>query len=249
MPTVQSGARGTVGLLSDLVAQNMIKKVVQLNPSAGPLTSVINILDKYLETETAEPQHAEDELLPNRDLVNGTHTAADFTIAIDNPGFYLVGDILHSPRTGENMRVTVASGSGSAEPRTWRSPRSGGPPPGSWSRSYSSVDLSADVGLAGGETRDRISAISRPRMTIRVVASGPRFGLAGLVGVENESFGSPGGGPTLRRGSSRRRHPVREPDRRPGRRAGPPGAPGEEEAEEVAGRVGDHQGPGARWQP
>jgi len=110
MPTVQSGARGTVGLLSDLVAQNMVKKVVQLNPSAGPLTSVINILDKYLETETAEPQHAEDELLPNRDLVNGTHTAADTTIAVDNPGFYLVGDILHIPRTGENMRVTTASG-------------------------------------------------------------------------------------------------------------------------------------------
>ncbi len=110
MPTVQTGARGTVGLLSDLVAQNMVKKVVQLNPSAGPFTSVINILDKYLETETAEPQHAEDELLPNRDLVNAAHTAADNTIAVDNPGFYLVGDILHIPRTGENMRVTVASG-------------------------------------------------------------------------------------------------------------------------------------------
>ncbi len=110
MPTVQSGARGTVGLLTDLIAQNMVKKVVQLNPHAGPLTSVMNILDKMLETETAEPQHAEDELLPNRDLVNGTHTAADTTIAVDNPGFYLVNDILHIPRTGENMHVTVASG-------------------------------------------------------------------------------------------------------------------------------------------
>lgn len=110
MATIQSGARGTVGLLSDLIAQNMVKKVVQLNPSAGPLTSVINILDKYLETETAEPQHAEDELLPNRDLVNGAHTPADTTIEVDNPGFYLVGDILHIPRTGENMRVTTAAG-------------------------------------------------------------------------------------------------------------------------------------------
>lgn len=110
MPTVQSGARGTVGLLTDLVAQNMVKKVVQLNPSAGPLTSVINILDKYLETETQEPKHAEDELLPNRDLGSGTHTAATTSLAIDNPGFYLVGDIVHCPRTGENMRVTAAPG-------------------------------------------------------------------------------------------------------------------------------------------
>ena len=48
----------------------------------------------------------EDELEPRTDLVNGTQTAADTTIEVDNIGFWRINDIVHVPRTGENMRVT-----------------------------------------------------------------------------------------------------------------------------------------------
>lgn len=110
MPTVQQGARGTIDLLQDLVVQEMMKKVAVLETTARPLTTLLNKLEKAYPTDTAEPQHTEDELLPNIDLVNGAHTAVDVTIAVDNPTFYLVGDIIHVPRTGENMRVTIAAG-------------------------------------------------------------------------------------------------------------------------------------------
>ncbi len=110
MPTVDSGARGTRQLLDDAIVQEMVAGVAQLEPSAGPLTTVMNQLEKVMSTSNPEPQHMEDELLPNVDLVNTAHDAADNTIAVDNPLFYLVGDILHVPRTGENMRVTTAPG-------------------------------------------------------------------------------------------------------------------------------------------
>ncbi len=106
MPTVQTGARGTIDLLDDLIVQEMMKRVAQLEPSARPLTTLMNNLEKVLATDQPEPQHAEDELLPNIDLTTATHTAAVTTINVQNGDFYLDNDIVHVPRTGENMRVT-----------------------------------------------------------------------------------------------------------------------------------------------
>ncbi len=110
MPTIQSGARGIADTLDDAIVQEMMRGVAQLEPSAGPLTTLLNQLEKVMSTDNPEPQHMEDELLPNVDLFNGAQTAADVTLAVDNPLFYHVGDILHVPRTGENIRVTTAPG-------------------------------------------------------------------------------------------------------------------------------------------
>jgi len=110
MPTIQQGARGTIDLLQDLVVQEMMKKVALLETTARPLTTILNKLEKSYPTDTPEPQHTEDELLPNIDLLNGAQIAAAVNLTVDNPTFYLVGDILHIPRTGENMRVTTATG-------------------------------------------------------------------------------------------------------------------------------------------
>ena len=110
MPTVQSGARLGPDLLNDAVVIDMMSRVAQLEPESQPLTGLLNVLEKSASSRNPDPQHMEDELLPNRDLVNGTQTAADTSIEVDNPLFYLVGDILHIPRTGENMRVTAAPG-------------------------------------------------------------------------------------------------------------------------------------------
>ena len=110
MPTVQSGARTGADLLQDAVVIDMMSRVAQLEPESQPLTGMLNLQQKALFTRNPEPQHMEDELLPNRDLVIGAQTPADASIEVDNPLFYLVGDIIHVPRTGENMRVTAAPG-------------------------------------------------------------------------------------------------------------------------------------------
>ncbi len=110
MPSVQKGARGTIDTLDDLIVQNMMHRVAQLEPASRPLTTVMNNLDKSLYTENPEPQHSEDELLPNQDFTAATSASDDDTIDVQNPGYYLVNDILHVPRTGENMRVTIAAG-------------------------------------------------------------------------------------------------------------------------------------------
>ena len=110
MPTVQQGARGTIDLLDDLIVQEMMRRVAQLEPSARPLTTLMNNLEKVLQTDQPEPQHAEDELLPNIDLSAGAIAPNVTALPVQNPQFYLVGDIIHVPRTGENMRVTDAPG-------------------------------------------------------------------------------------------------------------------------------------------
>ena len=110
MPTVQSGPRQSSDLLANAVVADMMSRVAQLEPESGPLTSFLNMQKKAMACRNAEPQHMEDELLPNKDLAVGAHTAATTSLAVTNPLFYLVGDIVHVPRTGENMRVTVAPG-------------------------------------------------------------------------------------------------------------------------------------------
>ena len=110
MPTVQTGPRGTIDLLEDLIVQEMMRKVAVLETSSKPLTTLMNNLMKVIQTDTPEPQHTEDELQPTVDLVTGVHTAAAVALNIDNPTFFLPGDLLHFPRTGEVCYVTLAAG-------------------------------------------------------------------------------------------------------------------------------------------
>ncbi len=124
MPTVQQGARGTIDLLDDLIVQEMMRRVAQLEPSARPLTTLMNNLEKVLQTDQPEPQHAEDELLPNIDLSSGAIAANVTALPVQNEQFYIVGDIIHVPRTGENMRVTNLPGGGVVDVRRGV----GGPP-------------------------------------------------------------------------------------------------------------------------
>lgn len=112
MPTVQSGARGTIDTLDDLIVQEMMSRVAQLEPASRPLTTLMNNMEKSMYTENPEPQHSEDELLPNQDLSSAGIASNITALPVQNEGFYLVNDIIHVPRTGENMRVTALPGSG-----------------------------------------------------------------------------------------------------------------------------------------
>lgn len=110
MPTVQTGPRGTIDLLEDLIVQEMMRKVAVLETSSKPLTTLMNNLMKVIQTDTPEPQHTEDELQPTVDLVTGVHTAAAVALNIDNPTFFLPGDLIHFPHSGEVAYVTLAAG-------------------------------------------------------------------------------------------------------------------------------------------
>lgn len=110
MATVQRGGRGTVDLLQDLIVQEMMQKVAVLETTSKPLTTVLNKLEAVYPTDTPEPQHTEDELLPNVTLLQGAETAAQVNLTVDNPELFLVGDLIKFPRTGEVARVSAAPG-------------------------------------------------------------------------------------------------------------------------------------------
>jgi hypothetical protein len=88
----------------------MMKRVALLEAQMHPVTTVMNSLKKALPTETAEPQHSEDQLVPNIDRVVGQQTAVQVNIPVANPLYYIPGQQIFFPRTGETARVTNAPG-------------------------------------------------------------------------------------------------------------------------------------------
>lgn len=110
MPTIQQGARGTFNYQQELIVQEMMKRVALLEAQMHPVTTLLNSLEKALPTETPEPQHSEDQLVPNIDRVVGAQTAAQVNVPVANPLFYIPGQQLFFPRTGETARVTTAPG-------------------------------------------------------------------------------------------------------------------------------------------
>lgn len=110
MATVQQGARGTIDYQQELIVQEIMKKVALLEAQMHPVTTVMNSLEKALPTETPEPQHSEDQLVPNIDRIVGAQTAAQVNLPVANPLYYIPGQQLYFPRTGETARVTTAAG-------------------------------------------------------------------------------------------------------------------------------------------
>jgi len=87
MATVQRGARGTFDLQQELIVQEMMKRVSLLEAQMHPVTTMMNSLEKSLPTETAEPQHSEDQLVPNIDRIVGAQGAAVVNLPVANPMF------------------------------------------------------------------------------------------------------------------------------------------------------------------
>lgn len=110
MATVQQGARGTIDLSQQLIVQEMMKRVALLEAQMHPMTTLMNSLEKALPTETAEPQHSEDQLVPNIDRVVGAQGAGVVLLPVANPLYYIPEQQIYVPRTGETMRCTVAAG-------------------------------------------------------------------------------------------------------------------------------------------
>jgi hypothetical protein len=110
MPTTVQGTRGTASILQNRQVIDISKTIHLLEPSSYPLVTFLNSLDGTKPAHNPTVRWMEDELEPLTDLVNGATTAVAVAVTVDNGGWWRVHDLLHVPRTGENMRVTGIAG-------------------------------------------------------------------------------------------------------------------------------------------
>ena len=106
MPTPEIGARGTGNVLADIKEIDMADSVLELEPSAAPLT----VFTKKLSKKRAiNPKFdwLEDELAPRFDQINaGAGYAAGITaLVVDNGAYFQAEDMVYVTRTGEVIRV------------------------------------------------------------------------------------------------------------------------------------------------
>jgi len=109
MPSLVTGIRGTADILANRQVIDISDTIHLLEPSSYPLVTFCNSLEKVKPAHNPVVRWMEDELEPLVDLVNAAHTAATQTLNVDNGTFWRIGDIVHVPRTGENMRTTAIS--------------------------------------------------------------------------------------------------------------------------------------------
>jgi len=110
MPSTVAGVRGTASILANRQVIDISHTIHLLEPSAYPLITLLNSLDKIKPAHNPVVRWMEDELEPLTDLVNGAVAAAAVAITVDNGGWWRVDDLAHIPRTGENMRITGIAG-------------------------------------------------------------------------------------------------------------------------------------------
>ena len=108
MPSMVSGIRGLNQILSGRIVPDMADVINLLEPSRYPLVTVLNSLKKVKQARNSQIRWMEDELDPRTDLINnaGGYTAAAVSIVVDNGAFFRVNDLIHVPRTSENLRVS-----------------------------------------------------------------------------------------------------------------------------------------------
>ena len=157
MATVQRGARGTFNYQQELIVQEMMKRVSLLEAQMHPVTTLMNSLGKSLPTETAEPQHSEDQLVPNIDRIVGAQGAGVVNLPVANPLFYIPGQQIFFPRTGETARVSTAVGT---SPITVR--RSWGDTPPAALLDGEVVWILGDASPEGGNSRIAINTLEVP---------------------------------------------------------------------------------------
>lgn len=110
MATIVQGTRGTASILQDRQRIDISDTIHLLDPSAYPLISFLNSLDKVKPAHNPTVRWMEDELEPRTDLLNGAVAALAAALTVDNGNQWRIHDIGHCPRTGENFRVTNVAG-------------------------------------------------------------------------------------------------------------------------------------------
>lgn len=106
--TLVTGQRGTTNINQDQRKIDMSKKILQLEPDAAPFTVIMKNIGKR---QVVDPKFKwqESELDPRYDTINavGGYNAAATAWVVDNPAYFQAQNIVHVPRTNENVRVTA----------------------------------------------------------------------------------------------------------------------------------------------
>lgn len=111
MPTPAAGARGTGNVLADILELDMADSVLELEPSAAPLTVFTKKLSKK-RAINPEFNWLEDELAPRFDAIDEAagYTDSDTVLTVDNGAYFQAQDMVYVTRTGEVVRVASVSG-------------------------------------------------------------------------------------------------------------------------------------------
>jgi len=106
VPTVEE-LMGTALMTPERLVIDMSEEIALLQPSAAPLTVLLKKMQNKRVATNPKFEWMEDDLLPWWDkIVNATgYTAADTVLKVANAAYFTEWDIVHVPRTGENMRV------------------------------------------------------------------------------------------------------------------------------------------------
>ena len=112
MVTTITGARSTYNINSARVIVDMTDSIYQLDPDTAPLLTLSGKISKA-SCHNPKFEWMEDDFAPVWDAVNNAAgiTAGDTTIEVDNWAYFEAGQLVKVPRTGEVMRVTIATAS------------------------------------------------------------------------------------------------------------------------------------------
>lgn len=114
MPTVITGAASTFDILANRMKVDMSDTIYLLEPSAAPLTVLLNKLNKD-EATNAKFEWLEDELMPNwSNITNNAGTGTTINLgsaagATDHTNYVVPYTLLKVPSTGEVMLVTAVN--------------------------------------------------------------------------------------------------------------------------------------------
>lgn len=109
MPDVV-GARHTLGITQGMRAIDMRAAILELEPSAAPLTVLASRIPAKPTIQT-DYKWTESELEARFDAINATagYDNAATSVVVDNGGKFAIADLVKVTRTGEVMRVTGVS--------------------------------------------------------------------------------------------------------------------------------------------
>jgi hypothetical protein len=99
---------GTALMTKERLVIDMSDEISLLQPDDTPLTVLLNKITEKKDAVATKFEWQEDDILPWSDAINcvGGYLAADDQLVVDNASIFNLLDIVHVPRTGENMRVT-----------------------------------------------------------------------------------------------------------------------------------------------
>lgn len=107
MPTQQAGFRGIRQILEGRQVPDMAETIALLEPQSYPFTQFLNALENVIPARNPIVRWMEDELDPRVDTLTTAETAASTSWGIAHPEYFTVDDVVHVPRTNENVSVTA----------------------------------------------------------------------------------------------------------------------------------------------